>query len=182
MRKWNNVIQDLEGKVCVITGGAGLIGSTIAIELVQLGVKVAIMDYSKEHCDNCADLILKKTNKQVVCVVVDVLDKKKLQHGKQKINKELGEVDILINCAGGNAPEATTQAEFLTPENLKDLKSSFFGIDIEGFRSVFDTEHRLFRWNRPHIQSPLYLLAEIQEHATFITIDFFAHIPPAFID
>jgi NAD(P)-dependent dehydrogenase (short-subunit alcohol dehydrogenase family) len=138
MGKWNNLIQDLEGKVCVITGGAGLIGSAIAVELVKLGMKVAVLDYSKEHCDNCANLILKKTKKKVLCAVGDVLDKKKLQHSKQRINNELGDVDVLINCAGGNAPEATTKSEFLTAENLKDLKSSFFGIDIEGFRSVFD--------------------------------------------
>jgi NAD(P)-dependent dehydrogenase (short-subunit alcohol dehydrogenase family) len=45
---------------------------------------------------------------------------------------------VLINGAGGNAPTATTQLEFLSTENLDELSKGFFGLDIEGFRRVFD--------------------------------------------
>ena len=138
MERWQKTLQDLTNKTCVITGGGGLIGTTIAVELASLGLKIAIVDYKQERCDACADEMTRKAGKHVTCVVGDVLNKEILEQGKEQINQELGKIDILINCAGGNAPEATTGLEFLTKENIKDLNQSFFGIDIEGFRSVLD--------------------------------------------
>ena len=138
MNKDMQYFKDLQGKIAVITGGGGLIGTTIAIELARLGLKVAIVDYKQDRCDACASEMTRKVGKQVTCVVADVLDKDMLEKGKQQINQELGKIDILINCAGGNAPEATTDIEFLSEENMTDLSRSFFGLDIAGFRSVFD--------------------------------------------
>jgi NAD(P)-dependent dehydrogenase (short-subunit alcohol dehydrogenase family) len=71
-------------------------------------------------------------------VVANVLDKESLIAAKKQVNDELGKVDVLINGAGGNAPTATTANEFVTNENIGDLSKSFFGLDIEGFRSVFN--------------------------------------------
>jgi NAD(P)-dependent dehydrogenase (short-subunit alcohol dehydrogenase family) len=138
MENWQKIFQDLIGKVCVITGGGGLIGKAIAIEMARVGAKVAIVDYKKDRCDACADEMSRNVGKQVTCVVADVLNEDMLKKGKQHINQELGKIDILINCAGGNAPEATTELEFLNEQNIDNLRKSFFGINIEGFRSVMD--------------------------------------------
>lgn len=138
MENWQKIFHDLADKVCVITGGGGLIGKTIAIELARLGVKVAIVDYKKDRCDACADEMSRSVGKQVTCVVADVLNREMLVKGKEQINEALGQIDILINCAGGNAPEATTELEILTGKNSENLRKSFFGLDIEGFRSVMD--------------------------------------------
>jgi NAD(P)-dependent dehydrogenase (short-subunit alcohol dehydrogenase family) len=138
MENWQKIFQDLVGKVCVITGGGGLIGKTIAIELARLGVKVAIVDYKQDRCDACAEEMRRSVGKQVTCVVADVLDKDMLIKGKEQINSELGMVDIVVNCAGGNAPEATTDLEYLTEQTTDNLSKSFFGIDVEGFKSVMD--------------------------------------------
>lgn len=138
MENWKKIFQDLTGKVCVITGGGGLIGTAIAIEMARLGMKVAIVDYKQDRCDACADEMTRKVGKHVTCVVADVLNKEMLKIGKQQINEELGEINILINCAGGNAPKATTDLEILDKEGISDLKKSFFGLDIDGFRSVLD--------------------------------------------
>jgi NAD(P)-dependent dehydrogenase (short-subunit alcohol dehydrogenase family) len=129
---------DLTGKVAVITGGGGLIGTAIAIELARLGLKIAIVDYKKDRCDACAQQMTDKVGKAVTCVVADVLNKSQLEDGKQQINDQLGKIDILINCAGGNAPDATTEAEILTNDDPSQLEKSFFGMKVEGMRSVFD--------------------------------------------
>ena len=47
-------------------------------------------------------------------------------------------MDFLINAAGGNSPKGTTEAEFLESVSDKDLENSIYGLDIEGFRWVFD--------------------------------------------
>ncbi len=138
MKVIEKYLEDLKGKVCVITGGGGLIGTAIAVEMARLGMKVAIVDYKQERCDACAEELSNKVGKQVTCIVANVLDKDMLVEGKAHINRHLGKIDILINCAGGNAPEGTTEAEFLTTENIGQLENSFFGMKIEGFRSVLD--------------------------------------------
>ena len=61
-----------------------------------------------------------------------------LTNTKKEILKRFGRVDILINGAGGNSPQATTKIEQITPENTDNLEDGFFGLEIEGFRKVFD--------------------------------------------
>ena len=46
--------------------------------------------------------------------MANVLDKASLEQVREKILEEVGEIDILINGAGGNAPTATTKVEELT--------------------------------------------------------------------
>lgn len=130
--------DDIKGKVCVITGGCGVFGNIFAQTMLAAGAKVAIMDYKQGRCDDCAQGLAKKSGAPVLCVVANVLDKESLINAKSEVNKILGKVDILINGAGGNAPGATTANEFITEENIQDLSKSFFGLDLEGFRSVFD--------------------------------------------
>lgn len=134
----NVSFDDLKGKVCVVTGGCGVFGNIFAQTMLKAGAKVAIMDYKQGRCDECAQGLAKKSGSPVLCVVANVLNKESLVKAKEEVNAELGKIDILINGAGGNAPTATTANEFITKENLGDLSKSFFGLDLEGFRSVFD--------------------------------------------
>lgn len=129
--------NDLNNKICTITGGGGVIGKSLAVGLASVGVKVAILDLDKEAADEAAKFIESETGSKAIGVVANVLEKESLINAKEVINKELGEIDILINCAGGNSPKATTQIEFMDPDN-KDDEGTFFGLDVEGFRNVFD--------------------------------------------
>lgn len=129
--------NDLNNKICAITGGGGVIGKSLAVGLASVGVKVAILDLDKEAADEAAKFIESETGSKAIGVVANVLEKESLINAKEVINKELGEIDILINCAGGNSPKATTQIEFMDPDN-KDDEGTFFGLDVEGFRNVFD--------------------------------------------
>jgi len=133
-----NSFDDLRGKVCVLTGGGGIIGHALALGLAEAGVKVAILDFNKENAEKVASDVREKTNGTAISVFGNVLDKNILIEAKKEINEKLGKIDILINGAGGNAPTATTQLEFLGKENLDELSKGFFGLDIEGFRKVFD--------------------------------------------
>lgn len=129
--------NDLEKKVCVITGGGGVIGSSIGLGLASVGVKIVILDIFQESADKAAAMIEKETGTTSIGVVANVLDKESLLKAKEIINSKLGHIDILINGAGGNSPKATTKNEFITPENKDELDGSFFNLDIEGFEKVF---------------------------------------------
>ena len=67
-----------------------------------------------------------------------MLDKASLEAIRETIIKEVGEIDMLINGAGGNSPKATTKLEELTEDQLDNLDDGFFGLEIEGFQRVFD--------------------------------------------
>jgi NAD(P)-dependent dehydrogenase (short-subunit alcohol dehydrogenase family) len=130
--------NDLKDKVCVITGGGGVIGKTLSEGLASVGVRMAITDISKELADNVSRCIAKEYNVESISVEADVLDRGSLLKVKDKINREMGKIDILINCAGGNSPKATTEIEFIDKDTIDDLGKTFFGLDIDGFRKVFD--------------------------------------------
>lgn len=130
--------SDIKNKVCVVTGGCGVFGNIFSSSLLKAGAKVAIIDYKKGRCEDCAQNLSKKSGKPVLCVVADVLKKQTLIDAKKEINYELGNIDVLINAAGGNSPKSTTSDETINEKNISDLGKTFFGLDIEGFRDVFD--------------------------------------------
>ena len=129
--------NDLNGKVCVITGGAGVLGSAMVKALASVGMKIAIADINKEVADSVAAEIAKEFNATVIGVAANVLDKPSLEKAKAEINEKLGEIDVLINGAGGNSPQATTKVEQMTEENIDKLEDTFYGLEMEGFDKVF---------------------------------------------
>jgi len=130
--------DDLKGKVCVLTGGAGVIGASIAKALASAGVKTAILDLNKEAAEKMAAEIEKEFNVTTIGVVANVLDKDSLIAAKEVINSKLGKIDILINGAGGNSPAATTQLEQMEKSNIGELEKTFYGLGMEGFQKVYD--------------------------------------------
>jgi NAD(P)-dependent dehydrogenase (short-subunit alcohol dehydrogenase family) len=64
---------------------------------------------------------------QVLAVQGDVLNLDSLKHAAQAVIERFGQVDILINGAGGNRPQATTSRE-----------QSFFDLPADMLRWVFD--------------------------------------------
>lgn len=129
---------DLKGKVCVITGGTGGIGSSLARALAQKGVKPAILSRSQEKAGQLATDLMSEYNTKAGGYAADILDKTSLEDVKKEINNDLGPVNFLINCAGGNSPKATTQAECMDKKSLNELQETFYGLDIEGFEYAFD--------------------------------------------
>lgn len=130
--------NELKNKVCVITGGAGVIGSAISAGLAEAEMNVAILDIDKTMAEKVADDLSKTYKAKVIGVETNVLDKNSLVSAKEIIVSKLGPIDFLINGAGGNSPKATTKDEYITEDNLNLADNTFFGLDIEGFQKVFD--------------------------------------------
>jgi len=129
--------DDLKGKVCVITGGAGVIGISIVKALASVGTKVAIVDLNEELAKKVAMEISEEFDAIVIGVKGNVLDKASLEEAKVVINDKLGLIDLLINGAGGNSPQATTQVEQIEVTDLDNLEKTFYGLEMEGFDKVF---------------------------------------------
>jgi len=133
-----NIIGDLKGKCCVFTGGTGVLGKSMAGCLAGAGVKVAILGRNFEKSSQIAASIASSSGGTVIGVGADVLDKNALEASRKTVNEKLGPVDILVNAAGGNSPKATTAVETLEDKDLGQLDKTFFGLEIEAFRNVFD--------------------------------------------
>ncbi|MDX9882937.1 MAG: SDR family oxidoreductase [Prolixibacteraceae bacterium] len=129
--------NDLSGKVCVITGGAGVLGVEMVKALASVGTKVAIADINKETADRVAAEISKEYNATIIGVEANVLDKASLQKAKAEINEKLGPIEILINGAGGNHPTATTKVEQMDENSIDKLEDTFYGLEMDGFDKVF---------------------------------------------
>ena len=129
--------NDLNGKVCVITGGAGVLGVEMVKALASVGVKIAIADINKELAEKVASEIAAESNATIIGVEANVLDKESLKKAKAEINEKLGPIEILINGAGGNHPTATTKVEQMDETSLDHLEDTFYGLEMDGFDKVF---------------------------------------------
>lgn len=130
--------KSLKDKVCVITGGGGVLGSSMARGLAKAGVITVILDINEEAAKNLASDIGTGLGVQSYGYRANVLDRESLEKTRHTILDEIGEIDMLINGAGGNSPRATTSLEQITEEELDQLDKGFFGLDPEGFQKVFD--------------------------------------------
>lgn len=130
--------EELKGKTCIITGGGGVIGKALATALAAVKCNVVILDLFKEAADKVAEEISSEYKVKCEGIAGNVLDRLSLLKAKDEINAKFGKFDFLINAAGGNHPAATTKKEFIDPENLTDLQDTFFGLNLDGFRHVFD--------------------------------------------
>jgi len=129
---------NLKDKVAVITGGAGIICSTLARSLASHGVKTVILDLNREAAADVATQIEKEFKVLSLGVSASVLDKASLEDAKKIINEKFGLIDILVNGAGGNSPAATTRVEKMEGTLDENLEDTFFGLQTEGFDKVFD--------------------------------------------
>lgn len=126
--------SDVDGKVCVITGGAGVLCSVLAEDLLRHGAKVALLDLHGETAEAFAATLAAKGLGQTLPLAANVLDRASLEAARDAILAKWGRIDILINGAGGNHPKGTCAAERMTPDTA--LGDSFFGLGIEGFEFV----------------------------------------------
>ena len=134
----NYSFNDLKGKVCVFTGGYGVLGSALARGLAAVGIKTAILGPNGTAATALAAQLQEEFGVKCIGISASVLDKDSLLNAKETINKELGKIDILINGAGGNSPLATCGVEQMDQASLENLDQTFYGLGMEGFQKVYD--------------------------------------------
>lgn len=101
---------NIQGKVAVITGAGGVLGSSIARSFAEAGVKIAALDIRRENVDKVVEE-LKGLTSDVIGIEGNVLEVPSLQSVRDEILARWGRIDILVNVAGGNLPGATIKPE-----------------------------------------------------------------------
>ena len=117
---------DFIGKTAVVTGGTGVLGGEMACALIGLGANVAVLDRNTEIPAAYKQPMASGPGSYLV-VQGDVLQREALETAVQQIMTAYGRIDILINAAGGNHPQATTAVD-----------NPFFDLSQEALGFVFD--------------------------------------------
>lgn len=116
----------LDGRVAVITGGSGAIGSTLAAGLGQAGARIAVLARNGDGVARTARA-LETAGYDAIGLQADVLDAPSLEEARDAILARFGSIDVLVNCAGGNVAAATVPAD-----------ASPFDMPIDAFSAVVD--------------------------------------------
>ena len=116
----------LQDQVAIVTGGTGVLGGAMAQGLARAGAKVGILGRRKERAEAVAAEI-EAVGGQAMALPADVLDQHQLEAARDAILERWGQIDILVNAAGGNVPAATLSED-----------KTFFDLPKEAFAQVFE--------------------------------------------
>ncbi len=92
---------DLTGRVALITGGTGFLGSAMSAALAEAGARVVVSSRDLDRARAAADQLPGKEAGRHLAVAMDQLDEASIKSGFQSAVEAAGQVDILIN--NGNA-------------------------------------------------------------------------------
>ncbi|MBN2044236.1 MAG: SDR family oxidoreductase [Anaerolineales bacterium] len=122
---------DFTGKTVVLTGGTGVLGREMASGLVGLGAKVAVLDRNTEIPEDYQTKVEAGPGKYLV-VSGDVLDRSRLEDARELIVSAFGQINCLINAAGGNHPAATTKPEQVFSDLPEDALQFTLDLNLLG--------------------------------------------------
>lgn len=117
-------MQELKGKMALITGGSRGIGKAIALALAEEGVNVAITGRNEEKLKEVVQEIEIKGVKSAYAVF-DITSKTEVYGALEKLQKDFGKIDILVNNAGVAAFGGILEMEDEKWEEI--VKTNLFG-------------------------------------------------------
>ena len=135
--------KKLKGKIAWVTGSSRGIGRSIVEHLASVGVDVAVHGTKPESpktfnegvsLEAIAEEIKNSHGVRAVAVHGDLTDERVVKSLAQEIGAELGPIDILVNCAGGDIGSRGVKAPMAGKPEHNDAVS----ISLEDIRIVMD--------------------------------------------
>jgi len=114
----------LKDKVAFFTGGGGILASAISEGLGKAGAKIVLTDINEQALKNQVEK-LRSMGITVESFVMDAFNRDNIKDVADKVKSSFGRVDILLNAAGGNIPEAVVSD-----------KVSFWDMPFESIQKV----------------------------------------------
>ena len=133
----------LDHKTAWVTGSSRGLGRAIASHLASLGASVAVHGTGPhsarafgeaESLQSVAEEIAAEHGARVVSVWGDLADEDTVAHVTDRVREELGQIDILVNCAGGDIGSRGTSG----PNAGKPAGNDALHISVEDIRTVLD--------------------------------------------
>lgn len=114
----------VKDKVTFFTGGGGILASAISEGLGKAGAKIVLTDINEKALMTQVEK-LKSMGITAEGFVMNALEKENVKEVAEKVKNMFGKIDILLNAAGGNIPEAVTSD-----------KVTFWDLPIESIQKV----------------------------------------------
>jgi NAD(P)-dependent dehydrogenase (short-subunit alcohol dehydrogenase family) len=115
----------LDGKIAVIIGGGGAIGSAIASALAEQGAKVVIASRSMKKLQDAAKKIEAETGSKAACFEADANSEESVIKLAEEVVSAFGTVDILVNAYG-------TATKMPADQFSADTWDSLFDLNVKG--------------------------------------------------
>ncbi|PHR12607.1 MAG: NAD-dependent dehydratase [Sphingopyxis sp.] len=149
----------LEGKVALVTGAAGNLGSHIVRHYVREGAKVIMTGRTRDRIEAARGAVINDmgvAEDQLATVTLDGADPKSVRSGMAKALKAFGRLDILVNNAGSAGPKQTLENVPLSAADLEANREAG-ATDTEtvgdAMRNILAVTWNLAREAAPHMQA-----------------------------
>lgn len=120
----------IDGKICVITGGAGLIGRKHAEAVLEGGGIPVLLDISERALGSVRNILQNEYPEQIVEVYeANITDKENLDKIKDVLLERYGHIDILINNAANN-PKVEGGSKNLNSTGFTEFSTNIWNADI----------------------------------------------------
>ncbi len=123
---------DISGRTVLITGGTGVLCRSLATYLASCGAHVAITSRSLDRAEALVEQI-RSAGGVALGLQADVLDTSCWAPICETVVTHWGRLDVLINGAGGNRPDAGSRSDLFDPA---DPEASLLGLSPEAFSDV----------------------------------------------
>jgi NAD(P)-dependent dehydrogenase (short-subunit alcohol dehydrogenase family) len=118
-------LYDFTGRTAVVTGGTGVLGSEMARAIAGCNANVVLLARNPERAEKVIATLAKAGSGRHVVLRADVLDRPALEEAAKTVLGSYGQIDMLVNGAGGNDPKATTNPD-----------QRFFDLPVEALQAV----------------------------------------------
>tara|TARA_R110000868_G_scaffold1211_2_gene9353 strand:+ start:75970 stop:76689 length:720 start_codon:yes stop_codon:yes gene_type:complete len=107
----------MKGKVVLIVGGSGGIGSATAKELASQGAKVVLAARNKSKAEEIAKEINERGG-DAYAIDVEVTNLTSVQNMAQEVESSLGKIDVLVNAFGQGLIQPFKE---ISPQDAKEI-------------------------------------------------------------
>lgn len=120
----------MEGKVIIVTGETGILGNSFINGIVVAGRAVGIFGRNEKVANERTDAINIKGGKAVT-LIADAMDSNQSINALEKLIKDLGEIDGIVNLAGG-----------IQSQGILQFSDGNFQMNMQGMKEVVDLNLR----------------------------------------
>jgi NAD(P)-dependent dehydrogenase (short-subunit alcohol dehydrogenase family) len=121
-------LQDLDGRVALVTGAAGRLGTVLVEALAELKARVVILDLDPGACSALADRVKADYGVDALPLAVDLLDTQRVSTVPDAVVERFGRLDVLVNCAA-----------MVNTAGLKGWVAPFGEQGVEAWRAALET-------------------------------------------
>jgi NAD(P)-dependent dehydrogenase (short-subunit alcohol dehydrogenase family) len=153
---------DLTGRVALVTGGNKGLGKAMARGLAQAGADLVLASRNEVELRSALEEILAETGRKGVYVVTDMARREDVNRLARTALEKMGRVDILINNAGMNAPEAIDGVTDETWDKVLETNLT----SVMGLTRALVPQMRARKWGRIiHISSIMAVVSKEKRNA-----------------